>query len=810
MSASTHWSRYLSIAGTLFCAGQLLVAGSGCSQSATGSAKAPAARAHLSAKQVLEDLVAEYKATTTYADSGELHLQFDYGDDQRVDERVDFAVTLARPNKLRLHCYQAIVLSDGKKIHATIADLDKQVLEIASPEKLTLDAIYSDDALRQALTQQIAGASPQLSLLLSDNFLKTVLAEGSQPDFLTPDTVDDELCDRVEIKRPDGNLVLSIGQKTHTLRRIDFPTNDLGTQLTEQLGGPARGLKLWADLRGARLGGKIDEIAFEFEAPEGTKLVEQFDLRPLMPAPPEPSKLLGQKIGDFTFTRLDGSTVTPESLQGKITILDFWATWCAPCMESLPNLNRVYEKFKDDDRVQFLAVSVDQPDVNNDALTDTFTKIGSQVPIVRDSTQKALQTFHVEGIPNLFVIGPDGTVEDNEVGMNPAIADELPSRLEKLLAGESLHTEVLKRYEERKSQYEASLNEPLPAKNAAGSVEVRAQIASTSDPEHFTLTPLWTNDKLRQPGNILATTADDGSARLYVNVGWQSVAELDATGAVVLEQELKLPAMSVVSYLRSTIDGAGQRTFLGSASTQKQIHVFSETFAPLLAYPADEAEIADAIFTDLDGDGTPEICIAYWGTRGVESINLNGTNRWKAGTIENAFRLAQATLNQAEKPNLLVAQGRGSIAVFDAAGQAGSEISVDKRFVRAVFAADLNQDGLTELCALAPIDEGRDVLLGIDAQGKELWHYDLPRGIHEQPIEQVTWGKLGSDQANWIVACADGSIHVLAMDGTVIDHFNLGTQLTGLAVSTINDQPALVVAAPDKITAFEIKPKAAN
>lgn len=777
----------------------------GCSSSAIGNADT---KTRLAAEQILEDMSQAYRQAKTYADSGELHLHFNYGGDKQVDERVDFSVSFARPNKLRMHCYQAIVVSDGDKLQATIADLPNQVLSVKAPDKLALDGLYSDEALRQALTAQIAGSSPQIALLVDENFLPAVLKDAQPPQLLEPAEIEGDTCDRVQVTSAAGNLVFWINQQSHVLMRIDFPTNELKQNLEQQVGGPVTNLQLWADLKSGSLDRPIEDIAFEFETPAEAKLVDQFDLRALMPAPPAPSKLLGQQIGEFTFEGLDGAPVTRESLAGKVVVVDFWATWCGPCMSSLPNLDTVYQKFKDDDRIRFLAVSIDQPDVPAQKITDTLQGISVTIPVARDNTQSAFKAFQVEGIPNLFVVGPDGVVQDNEVGLNPEAAAELPARLEKLLAGESIHADALKRYEDRKAQYEEALKQPLPSASDAAEepVSVKAEIAAKSDPEHLQLTPLWTAGQLERPGNIIAIPGEGGT-RFFVLDGWRKVAELDDHGKIVAQHELKTPEMAVISFIRAARDKEGRLWFVGSASTQPQAHLFDENWNLIRSYPeAEKAEIGDVEFTDLNGDGTPELAISYWGGRGIEVVTLEGEPLWKNDTLENVFRLAQSP-GEAGQQKLLATHSRGSVSTFSAEGAAGPEISVPQRFLRSLFVADLNDDGLAECLALSPIDQARDRVLGFDGEGKEQWTYELPPGLHEQPLEHVAQGRLTGDQKQWVVCAADGSIHILNADGAMFDRFNVGSAVGGLAIAEIGGKPALLIATDKGVTAYECSSK---
>src|SRR5579871_1424839 len=109
-----------------------LLATAGCSSSTDhASNKAPTHTvARPSAQQVLDWMTNAYAGATSYADSGEMRLRFVMSNQEKVDERVDFSVTYAQPNKLRAHCYQTVLVADGAKLRATLNELPGQVLTV--------------------------------------------------------------------------------------------------------------------------------------------------------------------------------------------------------------------------------------------------------------------------------------------------------------------------------------------------------------------------------------------------------------------------------------------------------------------------------------------------------------------------------------------------------------------------------------------------------------------------------------------------------------------------------------------------------
>ena len=447
-------------------------------------------------RAVLEAMVKAYRGAKTYSDKGTVRLTAEAGG-KPIDEKFEFTVACERPNKLRMYAYSAKEIIDGKKLYAYITDLPGQVLEKDAPAELTMKSVYCDNILTAAACNGLAGAAPQVLLLLDDKAVDLLLRDAEEPKLAEPGEIEGSQCYRVQIPRPDGVSILWIDKQSLVLRRMVLPADEIRTALTREIEAQVESLSLVADFTGAQLNGPVDARAFQFDVPSDAEVVKYF-------IPPDPGQLLAKKVPQFKFVGLDGKTATPQTLSGKIAVIDFWATTCEPCRISFPNLQKVYEKYKDNDKVVFLAVSVDSPQVEDKAILDVFRDLKLTIPIYRDP-EDAATGFKLMGIPSSFIIDANGTVQDYEAGVNPDLATALPEKIEKLLAGENVFDAALKRYQENLQQYEKFMTGQEEGKgaNVEEMAVPRAKIAQRSEPKTFKLSPLWKSADLKSPGNIL-------------------------------------------------------------------------------------------------------------------------------------------------------------------------------------------------------------------------------------------------------------------------------------------------------------------
>jgi len=125
---------------------------------------------------------------------------------------------------------------------------------------------------------------------------------------------------------------------------------------------------------------------------------------------------LSKKIvaADFTLPALDGSESNLSDYKGKVVLLNFWATWCSPCLREMPGMEKLSQHFRDDEFV-VLGISNDQP--SHKKRVATFIKrLNLTFPVLLDSDGKVSEDFSVAGIPVSFLIARDGSILAHIVG----------------------------------------------------------------------------------------------------------------------------------------------------------------------------------------------------------------------------------------------------------------------------------------------------------------------------------------------------------------------------------------------------------
>jgi peroxiredoxin len=113
----------------------------------------------------------------------------------------------------------------------------------------------------------------------------------------------------------------------------------------------------------------------------------------------------GMAAPDFTRASLDGKPVTLSAARGKLVLLDFWASWCAPCIVELPHLVDLQKRYRG--RLQVIGVSMDD---SKSAAMDAVKRYPVNYPVVMGDAKLGKLYGGVLGLPEIHLIGRDGRI----------------------------------------------------------------------------------------------------------------------------------------------------------------------------------------------------------------------------------------------------------------------------------------------------------------------------------------------------------------------------------------------------------------
>ncbi|MBX3187510.1 MAG: TlpA family protein disulfide reductase [Labilithrix sp.] len=139
---------------------------------------------------------------------------------------------------------------------------------------------------------------------------------------------------------------------------------------------------------------------------------------------------VGKPAPDLSVESLNGKgKISNESLSGKVAIVDFWATWCAPCKQSFPKLEEMAKKYAG--KVEIVGVSVDD---SKDGVADWAKENGATFAIGWDDGHANANRWKVGTMPTTYILDSSGTVRYIHDGYRPSEADEIQKELVALQA----------------------------------------------------------------------------------------------------------------------------------------------------------------------------------------------------------------------------------------------------------------------------------------------------------------------------------------------------------------------------------------
>lgn len=282
----------------------------------------------------------------------------------------------------------ALLGSDGDKVYLFLPARNRYLLTDAPKGNANLESLGDDiaDILR---SQDLS-----LALALSGDAAGELLQDATSVLRVDDVKINGQAFPAIIILYPQYDETLIVDPQTHLLRRA---VADLSKNAHLQGASVVKTAQLTMDYINSP-STPAQAGQFAWSPPPGAQELSAAD---------GGSDLEGKPAPAFSLTDMDGKVVANQSFKGSVYVLDFWATWCGPCVASLPHLDGIYKDFKDKG-VKFFAVNEqeDKPTIQK-FISDT--KLG--IPVLMDSDGNVGQVYDSDGmIPITIVVGKDGKV----------------------------------------------------------------------------------------------------------------------------------------------------------------------------------------------------------------------------------------------------------------------------------------------------------------------------------------------------------------------------------------------------------------
>ncbi len=411
------------------------------------------------ALQLLNEVIAAYRALPAYGDQGEFVLTMVVAGQPRT-QKIPLRLTLVRPNKLSLEAGLARVVSDGTTLTTWITPLKKYATAPA-PKTVTFDTVFTGGAVGSAVFG--GPGSPMmlvvLNLLLGDDPARSLLDLGDKLSVVEDEPLDGRPCRVLKLASDGGGTAfhLRIDPATKLLRAIDLTSDPkaLADAFPEGQGVKIESFRWTSGPVSSRA---ADDATFAIATPQGFTKMDA-PAAGALPANEEAGQkfkvqaLVGKPAPDFTLTVFDGvgktRTVSRADLAGKVVLIDFWATWCGPCLQELPQIQKLVERYAREKKgVMVVAVSQDSdprdPAEVRKLIEETLRKQKIELnmdPVGRvalDPSHSVGGAFEVEGYPTVVVLDTKGVVRSAHVGYSEEVGKTLGQEIDALLEGKPI------------------------------------------------------------------------------------------------------------------------------------------------------------------------------------------------------------------------------------------------------------------------------------------------------------------------------------------------------------------------------------
>lgn len=370
------------------------------------------------ARKLLDQVQKAYNDLSAVQMSGKVSVHIDAGTTQEKTNQT-FTSSFQAPNRFRHQVKEMLTIgSDGKQAYVFNESANAFARINAPADKVPMDQ------LPRVIPQILQTQNPSLLFALTTNSFQEVADSFGKVTKLEGEKIGGKTFPGLEFvsKENGGRMVMRIDPETHLIRQFVV---DFSASLKESGAQDVNSATVTVDYSDITAKPVFAANHFEWSPPkDATDMLEGAGAQRDEPEPE--NGLAGRPAPDFTLPSLDGKKVSLSDLRGQVVVLDFWATWCPPCVKSLPMMAELYRENKDKG-VTIYAINLREDKARVEAF---LSEREIDIPVLLDADGSVAEKYNVEAIPQTVVISPDGRVQKVFTGFGSSTEESLRTTIQ--------------------------------------------------------------------------------------------------------------------------------------------------------------------------------------------------------------------------------------------------------------------------------------------------------------------------------------------------------------------------------------------